>query len=662
MKLPRYFQTRSVGGAVLMTLVCVNTLLLAIFGGLDYYGERVRLEDELRYDLTAIADQLAANLVEPLWFLEKGVLDRLVSGAMRNNRLAAVVVYDPAGGDVLAGRSRDRSWEVSPVTARPALDNVIAESRPIYYGEALVGVAEVQMTRRFMDQALHQTLVRVAVRILALNGALAAALVFVLRRQLIRPLARLEHYAAEAARQGETAERPANLRGELDSLSQAMAAMVRRLFAAQRKYRDIFENATEGIFQTTLDGRLLEANSALARMVGFHSPEEAIAAITDLPRQVYYDPQDRLLLLKRLHDEEAITGFQARFVRRDKQTIWVLVNIRLVRDDQGQALYTEGTVTDVTARVRAERRLEILNRHLREAVKERSGRLAVKAAELEAANARLQELDRLKSGFLATVSHDLRTPLTSIMGFAKLISRDFNKFFVPFAPGHDRLTRQAERIIANLGIIENEGERLTRLVNDFLDLSKIESGRAQWRDTEVDVSAALTRAVNAVSADFAAKPEVRFSMAIEGGLPPLFIDPDRLTQVLVNLLGNAAKFTDEGSVRLAAVARDGILRVEVADTGQGIPRDSLEKIFDKFHQAQLGDTVEEHGRRKGTGLGLAICRQIVEHYQGRIWAESELGRGSTFVLELPMSGPAGSADTPPASEAGPGAGSGQAPA
>ncbi|MHC1791676.1 sensor histidine kinase [Solidesulfovibrio sp.] len=639
MKIPGFFLTRSVGGAVLVTLVCVNTVLLAVFGVFDYAGEKHRLREELRYDLSVIADQLSTNLGEPLWFLEKSHIERQLDGAMQNERLAAVVVTEPEHTAILAGRARDRTWRTAPVTTPPAMENVVREKRDIYYGDALVGFVEAQMTLRFMDEALEHSLVLIGLRILGLNAALAAVLVMVLRRQIIVPLTRLERYAAQVAQGGSADDRPGALHGELDSLSRAMEAMVRRLSAAQRKYRDIFEHATEGIFQTTIDGRLMEANAALARMVGYETPAAVMEAVTDIGHQIYHDPRDREQLLLRLLDEEAVTGYQTRFVRRDKQTIWVLVNIRLVRDSAGRPLYTEGTVTDVTARIRAERRLEILNRHLREAVKERTGRLAVKAAELETANLRLQELDRLKSGFLATVSHDLRTPLTSIMGFAKLISRDFTKFFAPFAPGHERLTRQATRITDNLAIIENEGERLTRLINDFLDLSKIEAGRAQWRDTAVDLTAALTRAVYAVSADFEAKPDVRFSMSVAPDLPTLYIDPDRLTQVLVNLLGNAAKFTDEGSVTLQA-ARDGdLLRVRVTDTGQGIPRESLEKIFDKFHQAQTSDTVEETRRRKGTGLGLAICRQIVEHYQGRVWAESELGRGSTFILELPLAQP-----------------------
>ncbi len=642
----RFPFARSVGGAVLLTLVAVNTLLLTLFAVLDYHGKKVRLDKDLHYDLSVIADQLATNLDGPLWFLERDHVVKLVEGVMQNDRVAAVLVTDRDAGGLYLGRARDRTWRVSPVNTLPAMDDVIGERREIAYNGTPVGAVEVFVTRRFSTQELHASLGRIVLRILGLNAALALALMVVLRRQVIVPLARLERYVARVS-SGQAGERPEageagdKWRGEMRSLARAMKDMVQRLSAAERNYRGIFENATEGIFQTTLDGRFLSANVALARMAGYDSPGALMEAVTDVGRQLYYDPEDRCRMIERLLAEGSVAGFRTRFTRRDRQTIWVLVNVRLVRDASGNPLYIEGTNTDVTARMRAERRLEILNRHLREAVKERTRRLAEKAAELEAANARLKELDRLKSGFLSTVSHDLRTPLTSIMGFAKLINRDFNRYFAPFAAGHDRLGRQADRITENLAIIESEGERLTRLINDFLDLSKIESGRAQWRDAPVDVQAILLRAADAVRGDFEAKPEVAFSMDIAPDLPRLFMDPDRLSQVLVNLLGNAAKFTDAGKVKLRAMTAGDSLRVEVSDTGQGVPREALEKIFDKFHQAEAGDTVEEGRRRKGTGLGLAICRQIVTHYGGRIWAESELGRGSTFTMDLPLANASG---------------------
>jgi PAS domain S-box-containing protein len=639
MLLPRFSLTRSVGGAVVVTLVCVNTLLLTAFGVLDYVGEKRRLETELRVGASLAASQLAENFAKPLWFLEKDHISQLLDGIMQNERVAAVVVTERGSGKPFVGLVRDRGWRPAPLSSQPALDDVLSEKRDIRYEGKPVGTVEVQLTRRYMDRDLKASLTGIALRILCLNAALGLVAALVVRWRVILPLARLEGYAARVrlgdAGQGGGNVMPEGLRWELASLGRTMHETVQRLTATQRKYRDIFEHATEGIFQTTLDGRMLSANIALARMLGYDSVPDLMESAVDVAMNLYHDKDERGRVMERLRDVGSVTGLQVRFKRRDGQTMWVLLNIRLVRDAAGNALYTEGTLADVTARVRAEHRLEILNRHLRDAVRERTQRLAEKAEELEAANARLQELDRLKSGFLATVSHDLRTPLTSIMGFAKLINRDFGKFFVPFAAGHERLTAQAARIASNLAIIEHEGERLTRLVNDFLDLSKIESGRAQWRDAVVDAAEVVTAAVDAVSAAFAAKPDVRFSMELEEHLPPLFIDPDRLAQVLVNLLGNAVKFTDEGHVRLRACVAGDVLRVEVADSGQGVPRDSLEKIFDKFHQAQLGDTVSEGQRRKGTGLGLAICRQIVEHYGGRIWAESELGRGSVFIMELP---------------------------
>jgi len=632
--LPR---ARSVGGAILVTLACVNTLLLSLFGALDVHDTRVRLDKSLNKELTALADQLAVNLDGPLWYMEWENLTRIVDAAMQNDQVAAVVVTDRGTGRISLGRARDKAWRVVPSTGLHLADDTIEATRDIRFGGKTIGSVEVVLSKRFAAKELYTALGRVVARIILLNATLVAAVALVLRRWVLRPLAGLEEAAAKISAGADAAVSGyGDLPGELGSLGRAMETMVERLRSAQRQYQRLFENATEGVFQTSLEGRILAANKSLARILGFPSAKDLMQGVEDTGGQVFHNPGDRRRMVERLLAEGAVAGFQTRFTRQDRQLVWVLINARLVRDEHGEPRYAEGTITDVTARVRAERRLESLNHNLREAVRERTERLAVKAAQLEAANERLKELDRLKTGLLSTVSHDLRTPLTSIMGFAKLISRDFSKYFLPLADGDDRLGRQAERLAGNLAIIESEGERLTRLVNDFLDLSKIESGRAEWHDAPVDAAAVIRQAVAAVRGDFEAKPDVALSMDVPAELPPLRMDRDRLSQVLINLLGNAAKFTDEGSVRLWAGTRGTMLRVEVVDTGQGVPRDALEKIFDKFHQAEAGDTVDEGRRRKGTGLGLAICRQIVEHYHGRIWAESERGQGSTFILELPI--------------------------
>ncbi len=279
-------------------------------------------------------------------------------------------------------------------------------------------------------------------------------------------------------------------------------------------------------------------------------------------------------------------------------------------------------------------RLHAQGRLLQKEITVRSSELAEKNAALEAANRHLVELDQLKSGFLSTVSHDLRTPLTSILGFSKLINQDFCKLFLPFAGNDKKLLKRGERIKHNLLIIQHEGERLTRLINDFLDLSRIESGRMQWRDTNISLRHLTKKAVEAVQGQLSLKPALEMRLEVGENLPMLHVDEDRIMQVLVNLLNNAIKFTPSGHIVLRAALHQDKLRIEVQDTGPGIPQDQLVKIFDKFHKVEEG----EHQREKkpaGTGLGLAICRETVQHYNGRIWVESEPGRGSTFIIELP---------------------------
>jgi signal transduction histidine kinase/DNA-binding response OmpR family regulator len=291
---------------------------------------------------------------------------------------------------------------------------------------------------------------------------------------------------------------------------------------------------------------------------------------------------------------------------------------------------------DLNARRRGE--LETLNTDLERIVRLRTRAVERKARKLEEMNNRLQELDRMKSAFLSSVSHELRTPLTSIMGFAKLIAKDFRGGFLPEAAGapprHDR--RKADRILENLHVISDEGERLTRLINDVLDLARIESGRMQWRDEEFSFHDVAARAVDALRVSPRRGASVRLVSEVPADLPPVRADADRILQVLVNLLGNAVKFTQRGSIRLRACHRDGWLQVEVADTGAGIRRHELLQVFDKFHQALGGDTLLQ--KPAGTGLGLSICHNILSRYGGVIWAESEFGRGATIRFEMPVDG------------------------
>ena len=254
--------------------------------------------------------------------------------------------------------------------------------------------------------------------------------------------------------------------------------------------------------------------------------------------------------------------------------------------------------------------------------------------ELEATKLRLQKLDQLKSDFLSSVSHELRTPLTSIRGFAHLVEREFSRSFAVLAGDDAGLNKKAGRIRDNLNIILKESDRLTRLINDVLDLAKIEAGRVEWHDAPVPPGALVRDAANAAQGMFDQKPGVELKVAIQDDLPQFIGDADRMQQVLVNLLNNAAKFTDQGAVTVQAFLNpENLIQIDISDSGIGFPPEEAETIFDKFQQARHGDTLAD--RPKGTGLGLAISREIVDRHKGRIYAQSQPGKGSVFTVILP---------------------------
>ena len=347
-------------------------------------------------------------------------------------------------------------------------------------------------------------------------------------------------------------------------------------------------------------GSVRELQTLLGRFLG---PESARAAFASYAERTRHDvsPEaeadaDLVQLVETL-----LTGVvgsaSARFM------------VSSVVDEQPLAVSEVVQILDETSQVLAYSR----------ALERKSDQLQRATSELQQANSRLQELDRLKDDFVSTISHELRTPLTSIRAFSEIL--------------RDHPDVDPDERAGYLDIIVNETERLTRLINQVLDLSKLESGGADWQIGPVDLRQVLTTSAQATEQLFRQR-QVELELSIADSGPVVRADPDRLVQVMLNLLSNAVKFcpTHTGLVRVVAETVDGVVRIDVSDNGPGIRDQDREVIFEKFRQG--GDT--RTNRPSGTGLGLPISRQIVDQLGGRLWVESIPGQGATFSFELPV--------------------------
>jgi signal transduction histidine kinase/DNA-binding response OmpR family regulator/ligand-binding sensor domain-containing protein len=253
--------------------------------------------------------------------------------------------------------------------------------------------------------------------------------------------------------------------------------------------------------------------------------------------------------------------------------------------------------------------------------------------EARQAKAVAEQADQAKSTFLSTVSHELRTPLTSVLGFAKIIRKRLDETLFPLVPEEDKKIQRAKKQVSdNLNVVVSEGERLTKLINDVLDLAKIQAGKITWNMGPVAVTDVIERSLAATSALFEAK-KLELVRDLSADLPGVYGDSDRLIQVVINLISNAVKFTEAGTVTCSAAVQGNEIVVSVKDSGVGIRPEDQPKVFEKFKQ--VGDTLTD--KPQGTGLGLPISKEIVEHHGGRIWVESEIGKGSTFFFTLPVS-------------------------
>ncbi len=383
---------------------------------------------------------------------------------------------------------------------------------------------------------------------------------------------------------------------------------------AEEKYRSIFENAVEGIFQTTPDGRYRSANPALARIYGYESPEELIQNLTDIAPQLYVEPTRRAEFIRLMQEHGAVSGFESQVYRKDGNVIWISESARAVRDKNGVLLYYEGTIEDITERKRAEEALQRAHDELERRVEERTAELQQAKEVAEAAN-------QAKSLFLANMGHELRTPLNHIIGYSEMLQEQAEE-------------ESQKDFIPDLQKIRGSGKHLLGLINDILELSKIEAGKMDLSQETFTIAPMIQDIVTTIK-PLVDKNANTLEVHCADDLGTMRADLTKVRQALFNLLSNACKFTERGTITLGANREmvDGTawIKFRVSDTGIGMTPEQMGKLFQAFHQADASAT-RNYG---GTGLGLAISQRICQMTGGEITVESALGQGSTFTISLP---------------------------
>lgn len=612
-----------------LVLVLLGAALMAFLvagSGLLMY-ERMTLKARVEQVMEPFAQLVSVGTDAAIAFEDSERAQEVLNSLRASPKiLAAAIVLD--NGKVLASFGDTGSKGTSLLASQPPGIRLGDGHAELTQSLPRGGRLHLVMNLDQVSEQTQQTLSMFGAIMLVLAAATFGQIA-VLRRIIIHPVTTLADTAEKVRTQGNYALRvPAEGTDEIARLAASFNAMLDAVQEREQSLRQatvfqrtILENAAYGIISTMPDGRVTSFNPAAERLLGYRA-EEVIGKQTPV---IWHDPDELARRAEELGPELGETlspGFEVfvaragrnlpdenewTYIRRDGTRVPVLLSVTALRDDAAGLIGFVGLVSDLTERKLVEQELERYREGLEAQVATRTRELALARDAAESAN-------RAKSDFLARMSHELRTPLNGILGYAQILKRK---------------TADPQQL-NGLQVIQQCGEQLLTLINDILDLAKVEAGRQECNPANIS----LRRFLNSLTEIVAVRAEQKglaFVSDIPGDLPAgIRTDERLLRQALLNLLSNAVKYTDAGCVTLhVALVAPRRLRFAVEDTGIGVAADKLETIFKPFEQ--VGDIRRKSG---GTGLGLAISREFVRMLGGEIRVESSLGQGSVFSFEL----------------------------
>ena len=381
-----------------------------------------------------------------------------------------------------------------------------------------------------------------------------------------------------------------------------------KLRESEKKFRTLTENINVGIYRSTVGkkGKFIELNPSFVSMFGYESKNELLFKNAS---DLYQNKKDRNKFNEKILRNELVKNEEFEFKRKDGTTFIGSDTAVAVKDGKGNVLFYDGILEDITNRKRTEEALQISHDKLESKVKERNKKLTQ-------ANLRLREISQLKNMFIASMSHEIRTSLNSIIGFTGIILKEIA----------GRITEEQRK---QLTIVKNNANHILSLLNEMIDIGRIDAGKIELIIEKFDLSDLLKEVVDSFNIDIGKK-----NLNVLLDIPEKTIvtsDRKRIKEVFMNLISNAVKFTDKGEIEIKAVKKETKMEVSVWDTGIGIRNKHLKMLFKAFSQIP----VQNKTFQKGTGLGLYLSKKIADLLGGEIIVESKFGKGSKFVFIFP---------------------------
>lgn len=616
MKLPTY-NSASVATHVIFYLVSTVTLVLVLVSVIAYQAFSNQLWQDLRNEVDMVSEQLVASVELPAWTLDHAQVVKIMESTMRTQAIYGLIVESANKKNMLV---RDADWKIREAVLLDFMgSNSLYLKKELKYSGAVIGSVEVYVSPKFLIDKIADVRVWLITIIVFLDAVLISALYLLLWRRVLYPLKQIESYAMDVSlgNREDMTRSSVTFYGEYRELKSAIHKMVTQLDSNlvdlqesnDRFWRMVKSFPLPLVIYSPVTGKISFINVKVTELMGY--------TLEDIPDAeswfslAYPDDQYRQYVR-----DSWLQAYEAAL--RDNSLVKSL-RYSVVCKNQEVRLFEIGGVpsqgemlvmfNDVTERTNAEIQVANYQGQLEELVERRT-------AELRRATEHAEQANRAKSVFLSNMSHELRTPLNAIMGFVQILERD---------------NGQSAENKKKLSTINRASQHLLVLINDVLEISRIEAGHSTVQNSPFDLMRLLLDVDEMIGVS-AENKGLKFKCVYADDFPRhVSGDENHLKQVLINLLGNAVKYTNQGSIRLYVKGLKEGVCFEVSDTGPGIDIADQAHIFDAFYQTEAGIAKGE-----GTGLGLAISRRYARLMGGDLHVQSETGVGSTFILELPL--------------------------